>query len=725
MHSLSRAELYAALLPTLLASTSVLAQTAGPDTIPLQQIDVAGAALSGRSVPNGGNSDGVTGYVASRTTTGSKTRTPVVEIPQSVSTITREQLDDRNVQTLVEALNYTPGITPNYGYGPWVDWFSVRGFDLVTLGTYRDGLRQGYGGGNFAIPRVEPYGAQSITVLRGPASGLYGLGSPGGIINVITKRPTAVPFGEIQFQAGNYDRYQGNFDIGGPVVGNEQFSYRLTGLFRDAKDWLPGGKDNRTYIAPAITWRPDADTSVTLLAEHMTVTSAANTSYFYDAPNRRLTNYFKGDPAYNTARTEQYRIGYEAEHRFSDFLAVRQNFRFYRILGDYGYTDLLSIDPVANTGQRTATRIVDTVNAIALDNQAETRFELGGVANTLLFGLDYNHYGYSNKIGFGPAPDLDLFALNYGRQYIAPVDTFAIRQKQRQHEIGLYAQEQAKWGGFVLTLNGRQSWVTSTVNNLVAGTKADQDNAALTGRVGLAYVFDSGLAPYVSYGTNFSPQLGTDAAGTPFKPTSGEQEEVGIKYKVPDLPVFMSAALFNIDQKNVLRPDPGNPLLFQTPTGQIRSRGIELEATASLAPGWNLTAAYTHLDVTIVKGIDDPALGITTGKKLSGIPDDTVAAFAKYTFQPGSAFAGLGIGAGVRYISSSFGDDQNTFRSRGDALVDGVIDYDLALFDRKYSGLRLQVNATNLFDTRRIVCQTGLCLYDARRQVIGSLVYRW
>ena len=724
MTRLSRVEPCLTVLVTLLGSTSASAQT----NVTLDEISVAGSAgggSSGLGIGGGPATGYTTGYVARQTTTGSKTRTPVIEIPQSVTTVTREQLDDRNVQNLVDALAYTPGVTPSYGYGPWVDWFAVRGFDLVTLGTYRDGLRQGYGGGNFAIPRVEPYGAQSITILRGPASGLYGLDSPGGIIDVTTKRPTAFPFGEIQFQAGSYDRFQGNFDLGGPVVANEQFSYRLTGLVRDAKDWLPGGKDNRTYIAPAITWQPDADTSVTVLAEHLIANTTANSAYFFDTPTRRLTNIFKSDPAYNTAYTEQYRIGYAAEHRFSDFLTVRQKFRFYRVLSDYGYTDTTSIDTVANTAQRYAGRIVDTVNAVALDNQAETHFALGGVAHTMLFGLDYNHYGYNDKIGFGPAPDLNLLTLNYGSQYIASVNTYSIQQKLRQDEVGLYIQEQAKWGGFVLTLNGRKSFVTSTVDNLLNQTRTDQNNDAVTGRVGLAYVFDNGVAPYISYGTNFSPQLGTNAAGTLFQPTSGEQEEVGVKYQLLDLPVFLGAALFNIDQKNVLRPDPASPLLFQSSTGQVRSRGLELEATASLAPGWNLTAAYTHLDVTIVKGIDDPTLGVTTGKQLSGIPNDTFAAFAKYTFPPGSILAGLGIGGGVRYLGPTFADDQNTFRSKGAALIDGVIDYDFARLSPKYAGFRAQVNATNLFDTRRVVCQSGLCLYDARRQVIGSLIYRW
>jgi iron complex outermembrane receptor protein len=250
-------------------------------------------------------------------------------------------------------------------------------------------------------------------------------------------------------------------------------------------------------------------------------------------------------------------------------------------------------------------------------------------------------------------------------------------------------------------------------------TSAKQNDAAFTGRAGLAYLFDNGVSPYVSYSTSFSPQIGTDAAGQAFQPTTGTQEEAGVKYKIPNANVLLTAALFNITQNNVLRTDPDN-LAFQISTGQVQSRGLELEANAAVATGLNVTAAYTHLNVKITRGDDD-----TTGNWFSGIPNDAFSAFAKYTVQPGSRLAGLGIGMGVRYIGSSYGDDQNTFKNSPVTFVDGVVDYDFAQLNPRLKGMKMQVNATNLFDARHISCQAGYCYQDERRQVIGSLIYRW
>lgn len=664
-----------------------------------------------------GGAVGVTiGYVATGSTAGTKTSTALIETPQSLSVVTQKELRDRNVQTLKDAVSYTPGVTTTaFGYDPRFDSFYIRGFDATYTGIYRDGLRQA--GGNFAIPKIEPYGLDSVSILRGPASGLYGLGSPGGIVDVTTKRPTLAPFGEVQLQAGTYDRYQGSFDIGGPVPGSDQLYYRLTGLLRDAKTWYPGNDDDRTYIAPALTWRPDADTSFTILSEYQSSRTAASIGNFR-TPDGQLTNIYSNDPAFSAMDQKQYRIGYAFERNVDDVWTVRQNFRFYQVDTDAKYTQIDSIDSGTNLASRSAWRILDSFNAVTLDNQAEAKFNLGAIKNTALFGVDYGHSYYNDRIGYGAAPDLDLLTMNYGAQAIA-TPAFSIFNKQSTDEVGVYAQQQARLGGFILTLNGRQSWVSQTTTAGVDGVPSTQKANAFTGRAGLSYVFDSGFAPYVSYATSFAPQVGVDASGSPFKPTTGEQKEVGIKYQMPQLPVLLTAAVFDITQDNVLRTDPGN-MAFQAATGQVESKGVELEAKLALKQGFDLTAAYTHLNVVITQGNPD-----TTGNELSGIPRNSFAAFGKYTFQSGVPVEGLGLGLGVRYIGTNFGNDQNTFENAATTLFDAVIDYDLGKLDRRLLGATMRVNATNLFDTRFQTCQSGYCYAGERRQVIGTLSYRW
>ena len=657
-----------------------------------------------------------TGYVATNSSAGTKTNTPLIETPQSLSVVTKKELEDRNVQTLKEAVNYTPGVTTSaFGYDPRFDSFYIRGFDVTYTGIYRDGLRQG--GGNFAIPKIEPYGLESMSILRGPASGLYGLGSPGGIVDVTTKRPPMTAFGEVQVQAGNYDRYQGSFDVGGPVPGSDQLYYRLTGLLRDAKTWFPGNDDDRAYIAPALTWKPDLDTTFTILGEYQTSRTAASIGNYRTADGK-LTNIYSNDPAFSAMDQKQYRIGYAFEHNVDDIWTVRQNFRFYQVNTDAKYTQIDSVDYSTNTASRSAWRIVDNYKTATLDNQAEAKFALGSVKNTVLFGVDYSHSYYDDKIGYGPAPDLNLLTMNYGAQAIAS-PTFSIFTKQSTDEVGIYAQEQARLGGFILTLNGRQSWVSQSTTTTLDGSPVTQKPSAFTGRAGLSYIFDSGVAPYVSYATSFSPQTGVDVAGSTFKPTTGEQTEAGIKYQMPHVPLLLTAAVFDIKQDNVLRTDPSN-IAFQAATGQVESKGLELEAKLALKPGFDFTAAYTHLNVVITRGNSD-----TTGNEFSGIPRNSFATFGKYTFQSGTPLEGLGLGLGARYIGANFGDDQNTFENAATTLFDAVIDYDLGKLDRRLLGAYMRLNATNLFDRQYHTCQSGYCYAGERRQVIGTLSYRW
>jgi iron complex outermembrane recepter protein len=664
----------------------------------------------------GRTSGTTTGYMATNSAAGTKTNTSLIETPQSLSVVTRKELEDRNVQTLKDAVNYTPGVTTSaFGYDPRFDSFYIRGFDVTYTGIYRDGLRQG--GGNFAIPKIEPYGLDSVSILRGPASGLYGLGSPGGIVDVTTKRPTLTPFGEVQLQVGNYDRYQGSFDVGGPVPGSDQLYYRLTGLLRDAKTWYPGNDDDRAYIAPSLTWRPDADTSLTILSEYQTSRTAASIGNFRTTDGQ-LTNIYSNDPAFSAMDQKQYRIGYAFAHDVDDVWTVRQNFRFYQVDTDAKYTQIDSIDITTDLASRSAWRIQDRFDTVTLDNQAEAKFALGAIKNTVLFGVDYGHFYYTDKIGYGSAPDLNLLTMNYGAQAIAS-PAFSIFNKQSTDEVGVYVQQQARFGGFILTLNGRQSWVSQTTTAGLDGTPATQKATAFTGRAGLSYLFDNGLAPYVSYATAFNPQVGVDASGLPFKPTTGKQSEAGIKYQMPHVPLLLTAAVFDITQDNVLRTDPSN-IAFQAATGQVESKGVELEAKLTLNQGFDLTAAYTHLNVVITQGNAD-----TTGNEFSGIPRDSFGAFGKYTFQSGNPLEGFGLGLGARYIGANFGNDQNTFQNAATTLFDAVIDYDLGKLDRRFRGAYARVNATNLFDKRYQTCQSGYCYAGERRQIIGSLSYRW
>jgi iron complex outermembrane recepter protein len=677
------------------------------------------AATSG----GGGGPSGVTGYVARVSPTATKTNTPLIEAPQSVSVVTREQLNDRNVQSFSDALAYVPGATINVsGFDPRFDQVFIRGFDVLSnQGTSRDGLRQI--GSGFIFPRIEPYGLEAVTILRGPASGLYGLGSPGGILDATSKRPVFAPFGEVWFQSGSFDRFQGNFDLGGPVEGsNGTMAYRLTGVRRESGTFIGRGtNDDQLNIAPAFTWRPSADTTLTLLSEFQ-VRNTPATVFYYNDPGFRVTRYYSGDPRFAGLDQTQYRIGYAFEHRFSEDLIVRQNFRHYGIFLSAKYTGIDSINAARTLASRSTGYIREGLVQQTLDNQIEAHLVTGPVSHTLVAGLDYAHYGLSNRFGAGPAPDLDLVTQNYGRQFI-PTPALASPTRQAQDQIGVYLQDQAKFGDFILTLNGRHDWIAQDNRATPVSTVTRQDDSALTGRVGLGYVLAPGLVPYASYATTFTPQVGTDARGQAFRPATGDQIEAGVKYLIPGTSIQTAFAGFDITQSSILRTDPTN-IAFQAATGAVRSRGFEAEATANLAPGTNLTIAYTHLDFRFLSQTSFTGAN-QNGNRVSGIPSDSYASFLTYAFPPSSPLRGLTVGGGIRYIGTSFADDDNTVRNPTVTLYDALVAYDFAAIDPKYRGLRAQINAYNVFDRTYNTCAFGNCFRGAPATVIGSLIYRW
>ncbi|KIU30418.1 TonB-dependent receptor [Methylobacterium radiotolerans] len=680
--------------------------------------DGGSAATSG----GGGGPSGVTGYVARVSPTATKTNTPLIETPQSVSVVTREQLNDRNVQDLAQAIAYTPGVSSSvFGFDPRYDAFYIRGFSATYNGIFRDGLRLNAVG--LTIPRSEPYGLEAVTILRGPASGLYGLGSPGGIVDSTSKRPVFVPFGEVQFQAGNYDRFQGNFDIGGPVEGTDgTLAYRVTGVKRQSNTYLPGGDDDRTFIAPSFTWRPDSDTSFTFLSEYFE-SRLPGTSFFYNDPGFRVTNFYSGDPAFNQYKQQQYRIGYAFEHKFSPDLIFRQNFRYYDVRADYDYTSITGLNPARTLGSRTAGAYLDTLSQISLDNQLEGHFTTGPIQHTLIGGVDYAHYDYTRAFGFGAAPDLNLLTLNYGQQVIAR-PRYTNFQSQAQDQIGAYLQEQAKFGRFVLTLTGRHDWVFQNTSDQTAGTVANQTDRAFSGRIGLNYLLTDFLVPYASYATTFTPQVGIDVNGNPFKAATGDQIEAGVKVAIPNTNITTSFSGFDIVQSSLLRQDPNN-IANQVATGSVESKGFEAELTANFAPGTNLTLSYTHLDLRYLRQTSLVTGRPIDGNALSGIPGDSFTAFGTYLFAPSSPLAGLQLGGGIRYAGTSFADDENTVRNPTVTLFDALVAYDFAALDPKYRGFRAQINASNIFDRSYTTCQAGFCYRGAPATVIGSLIYRW
>lgn len=680
-------------------------------------------------VVNGGSGGVITaeGYVGISSATGAKVDTPFLETPQSISSVTEQQLKDRNPQTLLDAIAYTPGARVSaYGFDPRFDSFTVRGFDVTYTGVFRDNLRQP--GAGSSLFKTEPYGLEGVSILRGPSSALYGASGAGGLFNLISKRPTEEALREVQIQYGSHDRYQGQFDFSGPVNETDPVYYRLTGLLRDADTEQVGVPDDRAYIAPALTWKPDEDTKLTILGEYSRTKTGGTAAYYYDTTTGKVTDFFAGNPAFNDSVQTQGRLGYEFEHRLNDTVVFRQNTRVstLNIDADWAFayapnaTDPTLIDRSAGTFD-------ERLTAIVIDNQLESNFETGVLDHTLLTGVDLAKLRWRSLDGRGVSPPLDTTDPDRGDP-VDPID-FQTRVVQDQWQVGTYVQDQIRYDAWTLTIGGRYDWVSTDTDttDLLADTLTgiSQDDKEFSGRIGLTYQTDFGLAPYISYSTAFAPNAGINLeTNQPFKPTESSQEEIGFKYLLPTSNTLISAALFNIDQKNGLYYEvvslPSGPANVQVQRGKLRSRGFEIEANTSLDNGLSLVASYSYTDMKIIQG---PAG--TVGNHVSSVPRHMASVWADYTLPEDGPAAGLGFGGGARFIGSSYGNDANTIRNSARVLFDAAVHYDFAALDKKYEGLRLQVNATNLFDRRDPVCSAGFCYRDQGRTVIGSLRYNW
>jgi iron complex outermembrane receptor protein len=671
----------------------------------------------------------VVGYVATTAGTGTKSDTPIVQVPQTINVVTADQIRDQGAQSVSQALGYTAGVTANnFGaLSPTDAYTRIRGF---RADQYLDGTRLPIRGDGAASYAIEPYGLERIEVLKGPASGLYGSSGPGGLINMVSKRPTAVPFAEIMLQTGSYNRAQLGFDAGGPITSDRQFLYRLTGLVRDADTQVRHAEDNRLFIAPALTWQPTNQTSLTFLGHYSEEKS--NWPFFNLVPPKgsllpnpfgripRSTN--TGEPGYDRLDRSQYGVGYAFEHRFSNDLIVRQNLRYGAVKSQ--------VDAVANVfgffftnDDRTTTRVpigvFDSADALTVDNQVQAKFNTGALLHSVVAGLDYRDENSRRIFKQGGPSFLDIYAPVYG-QFIPAPGTIAENSATKEQQLGLYLQDQIRLGSLLVSLGGRADWVDSRVSNFNTSTTINQNDVATTGRAGLSYVFDNGVVPYVSYATSFQPVTGLSATGAAFVPSTGEQVEVGLKYQPVGTNSLYTLAWFDLTQQNVLTSDIFG---FRRQTGAINVRGVEFEARTELTRSFSLIASYAYLDARITSSLRPAEIG----RRPAETPTHQAAFWGQYQFLNGP-FDGLKLAAGVRYIGDTE-DDSHTLSIPAYTLLDARVAYDFGALRPDFRGASLAVNMFNLTDKYYVTGCFGAnataCALGQGRKILATLAYRW
>ncbi|MEP7453857.1 TonB-dependent siderophore receptor [Phyllobacterium sp. SB3] len=668
------------------------------------------------------------GYIATHDATATKTDTPLIEVPQTVNVVTRDQIEAQGAQNVTEATRYSPGVVATWGGNDSRnDVLSTRGFNVrYNL----NGSRLPYGAYSIAMLRIEPYGLERIDILKGPASVLYGQNLPGGLINLSSKTPTETPLREVVLQGGNHDRVQGMFDFSGPVDPEGKFLYRLTGLARDADGSVDFGYDKRQFIAPSITWKPSDATSLMFFSHYQkddTISDYASlpaAGTLRSNPNGRFpVNRYAGEPGFDGYKREQYSLGYNFKHEFNEDWTLRQNLQLNHVEVDTTASPAYMLDPTERYINRVATRGEAAADSFTVDTSIEGKIGTGSLQHTVLGGIDYlkldDKYRFSSGLYSGR---FDLYNPVYGAPVPALFPRIDYHMKRRQ--LGVYVQDQIKWQNWILTAGLRNDWVQSDSVEALSSSTFSSDDSALTGRVGLTYLFDNGFAPYISYSTSFDPVDGVSPSGGPLKSMKGDQIEAGLKYQSQDRTLYATLSAFQINQQNVAAPNPTPGGTGQLQAGEARARGLELEVKAEITASLNLIGSYAYVDSEVTR-VNESTRNLL-GKNLVMVPRHQASIWLDHKADSG-ALAGLGIGGGLRYQGKSFGDAANEFEVDGHVFVDAALSIDFGQLNKKLDGLDLRVTGTNLLNKEYVsYCQGPLlCYYGQGRTINATMKYRW
>ncbi|WP_288253652.1 TonB-dependent siderophore receptor [uncultured Hydrogenophaga sp.] len=669
----------------------------------------------------------VRGYAATRSATATKTDTPLQETPQSVTVITADQIRDQGSPNLQEALRYAAGVRNElYGIDNRGDWFSLRGSEESTL--LYNGLREPLTG-YYGVVRTEPYNFERIEVLRGPSSIIAGQNDPGGVVNLVPKRPLDAPRREVGIRVGNDSLREVHADLTGPLNAEGTLLYRLVAVEKDSKTQIRFAQDDRTFVAPSLTFKPNAQDSFTVYAEYQKDFSQ-NTNAFLPlagtlrpAPNGPIPrDLFAGEPDWDTYGGTRKRVGYAIDIGLGDQWRLSHQLRHDRVdglmesmyfdwgLGLNGFRDAAgNPDPNGQYMDRPWYIYDDGLRLTTGEVLLKRDWQLGGVTHKLVFGMDATTMDTSLTSASGMGTPLNVYNPVYGT-FARPSLGNATPTETRVRRQGWLLQDQMK---FQNGLSVRAGVRHDKVRNTAVGGGTDRDSATSV-NLGVVYEAAPGVSPYASYSESFNPVAGTDAFGQVFKPKQGEQVEVGVKWQSQTLPMQATASVYSLKEKNRLGSDPDN-IGFSKQIGDSRVKGVELEGQAR-AGAWQYLASVTYTDArasaTTWGGALDP------DQQLEGIPKHMASFWAVRDFRD-LGVPGLSLGAGARYVGR-IGD------GTGNVFVPSVTLFD-AMAAWETGPWRFALNVNNLADEDYIaVCLArGDCWFGSRRKVILTADYRW
>ncbi len=646
------------------------------------------------------------------------------ETPQGITVIDSEQLENRAVKNLNQALRYSSGVnTENRGASVGMfDSFSIRGFATKNV-NYYDGLSLLFLNGWNLQPQIDPIALQQVEVFKGPTSVLYGAMPPGGMVNMIAKSPQQESQTELSLSVGSRSLQALSIDSTGQL-GNSDLSYRVIALHRSQDSQVDHAEEERRLLAPSLDWQVNDRTLLSLSAYYQHDPSMGiNSAMPLSVLKKSDPSVSMGDVNWSQFEREVFMLGYKINHEFNDHWTFLHNARFTD--AELEQKNTYHVDDVLPTGQlvRHPYSTDESFKGYVLDNQLSGRIDLGQVEMNLLFGIDYQEMdGQSIYSAYGLLPTDRFYQfdpLNPNNQLLDPSQlihggTYVDDTESKQ--LGVYFQNQMRVNKLVLIAGARFDKYES--KSVFYASESDHDHFSY--RIGALYEFSIGLAPFASYATSFEPAPGISAAGKQFEPEVSQQAEVGVKYLSQDMSKEFTASLFHITKQDIVMANPLDTFGPKIQIGEGVSKGIEFEGRWFINDNLDIAAQFTQLDMEITK---DSGLGLK-GTTPIYVPDQMASLWANYSLFSGP-LAGTRFSAGARYVGEMEMNAHNTQGKVPDyQLFDLSIGYDLAEAFDSLQGAKANIIINNLFDEEYYACydQTN-CWFGAEQTVELNVKY--
>ncbi|WP_417779229.1 TonB-dependent siderophore receptor [Stutzerimonas xanthomarina] len=671
-----------------LASTAYAAEQpeSNNEPIALEQMEVTTTGAERGDGP-------VDGYRATRSVSATRTDTPIHEIPQSISVVPGQVVEDIGATRLEDALDYAGGVERgnNFG-GQGLTEFLVRGFSSQEF--YRNG---------FAINRGYPNMPDTATierieVLRGPASMLYGRGDPGGTFNIVSKQPQAERRTVLGTQFNTEGLRRGTLDTTGALDEQAEFTYRFNVVAEGADSFRDHVESERYNLAPVLRWDLSDATAIILEGDYL---------HNRHPLDRGVTRYggqqgqlprerFLGEEGAGKFTNENAMTQLRIEHLLDDQWTLRGGTQYLDGSLDGGAVENNGLAADGRTVGRNYSERRLEWNDTAVQANLEGRFSALGFMHTLLTGIEYDDFNYNSRIdrsagGVGDFP-IDIYEPVYGQ----PLPVIVGPNYWDDEDLKSYAfymQDQVELTDrFTLQLGARlERFEQNYINKLSAAGSWEQAHNAVSPRIGAIFDLTEALAVYANASRSFKPNRGADRSSQAFDPEEGVAYETGIKYDLPEHNLSVTAALFHITKENVLTADPANvgSQAFQVAAGEVRSRGFDLSVAGNITPQWRVIGGYAYVDAEVT---ESNSAAVPVGSRLANVPEHSFNLLDTYEFDNG-ALDGLGLGVGVKYVSSRKGSTSNTAYDMGAYTV-----VDLLAYYPLTNRIRLNLNLDNVFD---------------------------